>query len=143
MASATQNADGTHLERFLEAPAQHLSGYGVFFGDERQEGGEPLPTGSLRHDGGLQASETLKNIFQDFGNGYQLKTTVSLSTLRSGTSAGAKVLGGQVSQATTKTGQGMALSAGPMANDTLSGTAFQYSTGTYVSQSGAFFAAYM
>ena len=96
MASATQNADGTHLERFLEAPAQHLSGYGVFFGDERQEGGEPLPTGSLRHDGGLQASETLKNIFQDFGNGYQLKTTVSLSTLRSGTSAGAKVLGGQV-----------------------------------------------
>ena len=112
----------SHLKRFLGDPAEHLSGYGVFYGDERMENGDPLPTGTLRQ--GANSSTASLPPPQDFGKSYQVKTGIPLSSLPSAPGNSDTLLGPNGSQTSPADGQ-------------LGGTAFQYSTGTYVSQSGS------
>ncbi|GAX76901.1 hypothetical protein CEUSTIGMA_g4347.t1 [Chlamydomonas eustigma] len=75
--------EGTHLRRFHIDTERHLTGYGVFHGDNRQPDGEPLPTGSLRRSltGGTSAG-----VYHEFGGGppeaYTIRPTMSLKSVQ-------------------------------------------------------------
>ena len=75
--------DGTHLQRFSVDQSRFLSAYGVFHGDERHPGGEPLPTGSLRKKTGTSSSSA-SPYFQSLPGppaSYLIQPTMSLRSL--------------------------------------------------------------
>ncbi len=124
-------ATETHLTRFHRDPTQHLSGYGVFHGDERQALGDPLPTGSLRRSGvGLRPSTAQwpTGTYQPFGgvpqSAYLVQQPMSLrATQRPATAA----------ITTPSTGAKTIASNRSIG---LGSTAYEFPSGTYYSTSG-------
>lgn len=113
----THGLKDSHLNRFLKDEAQPLSSYGVFHGDDRQQLGEPLPTGSLRRvpAGSLGARHSNHTAFS---GSYVIRPTMSLHTLQKNSPYLSKTMGA------TKT-----LSASSYA-PSQQGTAYLYQSGT-------------
>lgn len=114
-----------HLHRFHNDDAQHLTGYGVFYGNDSQPAGPPPGTGTLRASPKpwpQHSSSTgrLLGTAQDFSStGGQVKSTVSLQSLMAASGGKTRTLGTYTP------------------NGTLAGTQFHYNDGTtYVSKSG-------
>jgi hypothetical protein len=113
----THGLKDSHLNRFLKDEAQPLSSYGVFHGDDRQQLGEPLPTGSLRRPSAGSLGATHSN-HTAFAGSYIIRPTMSLHTLQKNSPYLSKTMGA------TKT-----LSASSYA-PSQQGTAYLYQSGT-------------
>eukprot|EP00798_Chlamydomonas_sp_ICE-L_P007581 gene7581-735_t len=113
----------THLKRFHNDPETNLTGYGVFYGDERMEDGPPLPTGSLRR--GDSTGETCINPDVDYlPDSTQLRTTINVKAL--------KAAAGMDPTSTSKT-EGLGATS-----NTANGTIYNFATGNFTSTSGLY-----
>ena len=121
---------GTHLQRFHRDPAEFLGAYGVFHGDDRQPGGEPLPTGSLRRSQNPLGSAG-GSVYHTFGNGppaaYTIRPTMTLQSLTKDRATTKSKDGTGLLGSTTRSGQPLSAT----------GALYEYATGTFHSTSGA------
>lgn len=119
---------GTHLQRFHRDPAEFLGAYGVFHGDDRQPGGEPLPTGSLRRSQNPLGS-TGGSVYHTFGGGppaaYTIRPTMTLQSLTKDRATTKSKDGTGLLGSTTRSGQPLSAT----------GALYEYATGTFHSTS--------